>query len=101
MCRSGSPRSKCGLVEPVWAGWSLAAVFAPLVFFPISIYLGFPGIKKAAHAKGNRRARVAYRVALTASEPAAGAIWRGHRVISSQLGKVYEDCRAGQAAKSA
>jgi hypothetical protein len=35
----------------------LAAGLAPLAFFPISIYLDFPEIKKRLPVEGNRRAR--------------------------------------------
>ena len=65
----------------------MAAGLAPLAFFPISIYLGLPEIKKRLPVEGNRRARMSCRVASAASEPAAGASWSGHQMISGQRGK--------------
>jgi hypothetical protein len=55
----------------------------------MSIYLGFPKIKKRLPIEGNRSARIFCGVPPAASEPVVGAIWSGHQVV-------YENGRAGQ-----
>src|SRR5262249_57118475 len=68
---------------------------APLAFFPMSIYLGFPDIKKAASRRGNRRARMSCREGSTVSQPAARHRFARASAVSGQLGKsvLERSCR--------